>query len=184
MSDWLGSAGAFSQVYWWIALPATGILAILLILSFIGGDADADAELDGDVGFQFLSLKNMVGFFTIFGWTGLVCIDNGMNNGWTIVISFIAGLAMMFLLASVYYFMAKATESGTLVMSNAIGKMGETYLTIPPRRTGYGKVQIRVQGSLRELEAVTDDEEAINTGSLVTVEDVINDETLLVKANR
>jgi len=184
MSEWLGSVGAYGQVYLWIAIPATAILVILLIINFIGGDADADADLDGDIGFQFLTLKNMVGFFTIFGWTGLVCIENGLTNGVTILISLIAGLAMMFLLAAIYYGMSKATESGTLVMTNAIGNMGEAYLPIPPRRTGYGKVQIRVQGSLRELEAVTDSDEEIKTGALVTVEDLVNGEILLVKANK
>jgi hypothetical protein len=184
MYEWLSSPGAYEQIYFWIAVPATCILVILLIINFIGGDVDADADLDGDMGFQFLTLKNLVGFFAIFGWTGMVCAENGLSNGVTIVIALLAGLAMMFLLAGIYYLMAKATESGTLVMSNAIGNMGETYLPIPPRRTGYGKVQIRVQGGLRELEAVTDGDDEIKTGALVTVKDIINGETLLVTVNK
>ena len=184
MLEWWNNAGALEQVYYWVALPATGILVVLLILNFIGGDADGDADFDGDIGFQFLTLKNMVGFFSVFGWTGLLCIDSGLGNGVTLLISIAAGVAMMFFLATMFLMLNRATESGTLVVENAIGNIGETYLPIPPRRTGYGKVQIRVQGGLRELEAVTDDDELIPTGKLVTVESIVSGETLVVKANK
>lgn len=184
MSEWWSSQGALEQVYYWVALPATGLLVILLILNFIGADSDADADFDGELGFQFLTLKNMTGFFAVFGWTGLVCIDAGLSNGFTLIVSFASGLAMMTVLATLFYLMNKATESGTLVVKNAIGHIGETYLTIPPRRTGYGKVQIRVQGALRELDAVTDADIEIKTGTLITVEDVVSEEILLVKENK
>ena len=91
---------------------------------------------------------------------------------------------MMFFHGFLFLMLNRATESGTLVMENAIGNVGETYLPIPPRRTGYGKVQIRVQGGLRELGAVTDDDEQIATGTLVTVESIVSGETLVVKANK
>ena len=187
MGDWWASLDGIAQIYWIIAIPATAIFLIILILNLVAGvdaDVDLDADVDGEIGFQFISLKNLLGFFTIFGWSGLACLEADMSNTSTIIISFICGLAMMVIMATLFYFMSKLTEDGTLNINNAKNGIGETYLTIPPRRTGFGKVQIKVQGGLHELEAVTDSETEISTGRLVTVVDVLNDELLLVKENK
>ena len=86
-------------------------------------------------------------------------------------------------MAALFYFMSKLTDSGTLNMKNAIGHLGEVYLTIPGNRNGMGKVQLTVQGSIRTLDAITDDMEAIKTSSLIQVIDVIDQQILLVKRN-
>ena len=65
-------------------------------------------------------------------------------------------------------------------MKNAVNGIGEVYLNIPAERGGMGKVSIKVQGSLRELEAMTDDNEDLMRGSVVQVVDVINEHILLV----
>jgi hypothetical protein len=65
-------------------------------------------------------------------------------------------------------------------IANAINLTGTTYLFIPANRGGMGKVHIKVQGSLRELQAVTDDDTDIATGSLIRVKNIINDNILLV----
>ena len=46
-----------------------------------------------------------------------------------------------------------------------------------------GKVHIKVQGSLHELQAITDDETQIATGKLVKVKAVINDSVLIVTSD-
>lgn len=76
--------------------------------------------------------------------------------------------------------MGKLTESGTLNLNNAVGKVGTVYLTIPAKRGGLGKVQVKVQG-LQTLDAFTDNAENIKTGALVEITEIINDEILLVK---
>ena len=84
-------------------------------------------------------------------------------------------------MASLFYFMSKLAESGTLNMKNAVGKLGEVYLVVPGNRGGMGKVQLNVQGSLRTLDAITDDTENISTSSIIEVLEVIDDQILLVK---
>ena len=179
------------QILWGIAIPSTLIFFILLILSFFGAEAETDFEtemdvdmevsLDGGVPFQFLSFKNMIGFFTIFSWTGLACIDSGFALGKTILISTIAGSLMMALMASIFYFMGKMVQSGTLKISNALNKVGEVYLTIPHSRGGSGKIQIKVQGSLREISAITDEREDLKQGSIVRVKQIIDGSILVVE---
>ncbi|MFY9150409.1 MAG: hypothetical protein WAO52_00205 [Prolixibacteraceae bacterium] len=180
-----------SQVYWIIAAPSTLIFLLLLVLTIFGSDADTDVQtdvghtfIDGDgIPFQFLSVKNIVGFFTLFGWSGLGFISVGMAPWLVIILSFICGFAMMLAMASLFYFMSKLAESGNMNLKNAIGRSGEVYLTIPANRKGMGKVQLTVQGTLETIDAITDDTEDIPTSSLIQVKDVINNQILLVRRN-
>jgi hypothetical protein len=160
-------------------------LVFLLIAAFLGsgseasGDADGAVEGDAGIGFQFFTLKNAVGFFTIFSWTGIASLNNGHELYVSILLSTGAGLLMMGAMAGLFYGITRMTESGTLNLKNGIGRQGEVYLRIPGHRQGYGKVQINIQGSLRELQALTDDDD-IRTGAIVKVVDVIDEHILLV----
>ena len=44
-----------------------------------------------------------------------------------------------------------------------------------------GKVQLKVQGSLRELEAITDEDHDLETATIIEVIEVVSAELLLVK---
>jgi len=188
LPNW-SEVGIFEQVFWVITIPATVVFLILLALTVFGGDADTgvDTDIDSDLSdgdsipFQFLSLKNIVAFFAVFGWSGIGFINAGLASWLVILLAFICGLLMMVLMATLFYFMSKLAESGTLKMKNAVGKLGEVYLVIPASRGGMGKVQLNVQGSLRTLDAITDDLENIRTSSIIQVLDVIDDQILLVK---
>ena len=178
-----------SQVYWTITAPATLVFLFLVIISIFGSDVDSDVPTefdhplaDGDgIPFQLLSLKNIVGFFTMFGWSGLGFISAGLAPWLVIVLSFICGFVMMLAMALLFYFMSKLVESGNMNIKNAVGRSGEVYLPIPGKRQGMGKVQITVQGTLQTLDAVSDDPEIIPTSSLVQVTDIINNQILLVR---
>jgi hypothetical protein len=187
LPNW-SEVGMFEQVFWIVTIPSTVIFLILLVLTIFGGDADADVDTDIDsdiangdfIPFQFLSLKNIIAFFTVFGWSGIGFVNAGLASWLVIVLATLCGLVMMLLMATLFYFMSKLAESGTLKMKNAIGKLGEVYLVIPGNRGGMGKVQLNVQGSMRTLDAITDDAETIPTSSIIQVLDVIDDHILLV----
>jgi len=186
-SSWWEGLSLILKIYWGLAIPFTLFFILQLILTFVSGDVtddtpDAEVEADHGVAFQFFTLKNMVAFFTIFSWTGIACIDSGLSGTISLLISFFAGLAMMALMATLMYFIMKTNVSGTLKMKNAVGKVGEVYLRLGAKRGNIGKVQIKVQGSMRTLDALTDDEEDIPTGKVITVSNIINDHLLLVTA--
>lgn len=191
LSTWWNSMDTIHQIYWGIAIPFSLIFLIQMVLTFIGGDmdmemdGDADFDVDHDTGagFQFFTLKNFIGFFTIFSWAGIAALDSGYGTATTLIISTISGLIMMTLMASLFYFFSKLTDSGTMNINNAKGAVAEVYMRIHGNRSNVGKVLVKVQGSLRELEAITDDEEDLPTGSVVNVKDVINDNILLVSKN-
>ena len=72
-------------------------------------------------------------------------------------------------------------QSGTIdVKKQAVGCTGRVYLTIPANREGEGKVQININNSVREYEAVTDGGK-LPTGVQIKVVEVISESTLLVE---
>jgi hypothetical protein len=188
MDEWWAALSQLEQVYWATAF-ISGILFIVVLIGTIlgsGGDSDMDhvdmdMDADGGIGFQFLTFKNLVGFFTVFAWAGLASINAGMSNTATILISLGCGFAMMMLMAWTFLWMSKQAESGTLQIKNAINQVGEVYLTIGKERSSLGKIQIKVQGSFRELDAVTDELEDLTQGDVIKVAAVVSGELLLVE---
>ena len=188
MKEWFSALTGFEQIYWGVALIASVIFIFVLISTIMGGDADdidgdVDAEVDADtgIGFQFFTFKNLVAFFTIFGWSGIAFLDAGYSKGIVVLLSTICGLAMMFVMAFMIYQINKLVSSGTLKIQNAIGQIGEVYLTIGAKRSKIGKVQITVQGSLRELEALTDHSKDLERGAVVKVKETTANGILIVE---
>ena len=99
----------------------------------------------------------------------------------TLAISSASGLIAMSIMATIFYFMSRLTDSGTLNMKNALGKTGTVYLVIPAKRSAAGKITLEVQGRNIEVNAITDDESDIPTGSVISVLEIVNTSLFLVK---
>lgn len=188
--EWFSELTSFEKFYWVITGVASLFFVFVIISTFLGGDTDdigdADAEVDADTGagFQFFTLKNTVAFFAIFGWSGVSSINAGNSSAITIIISIIAGLIMMTLVALMMFYMRKLNDSGTLNMKNAMGAIGEVYTTIGAGRSSIGKVQIKVQSSLRDLEALTDYEKDLTQGMVIKVTEVTSNGILIVEPQK
>ena len=87
-------------------------------------------------------------------------------------------------MATLYFFISKLTDSGTLIYKNALDAVGEVYLTIGADRSKIGKVTVRVQGSMRELDALTDSLSELKTGTIIKVVDVTSNGILIVDQTR
>jgi hypothetical protein len=188
--EWFQELSAFQKTYWVITGISTLMFLVVLISTFIGADADdigdVDAEIDADTGagFQFFTFKNVVAFFAIFGWSGIASIDAGYSIPVTILNSLACGLAMMSVMAAMFYYISKLTSSGTLQMENAVNSIGEVYLTVGANRSKIGKVQVKVQGALRELEALTDYNEDLVQGNVIKVIEVTNNGILIIEPQK
>ena len=176
------------KTYFIIACIGSVLFLGFMLLAFLGGDTEADTpdvdmEIDGDggIGFQFLSIRNMLAFFTIFGWTGVLCTRYGMSTITTVILSTLAGLMMMFIIASLFYYMGKLASSGTLDVRKAVGSIGEVYLPVGGKKTTIGQIQIKVQGTLVTLDAITQDDNDLPTGTVVKVKSIVSDELLLIE---
>ena len=205
--NWWNSLDLAAQIFYCIAIPASVILIIQTILTFVGigdgAEADADADIPDDAdmpdgvfgndtvteahdfvgleGLRILTLRGIIAFFVVFGWVGVVMNAFAIKLYITIPVAFVCGVAMMLLLAIIFRYLMKLRNNGNINNKNAIGVSGKVYLTITPSRQGQGKVQIIVQGAFIEREAVTDDVSAIPTGSEVVVVGVSGQTDLIVK---
>jgi hypothetical protein len=179
VNAWWAEKAAFERIYWIITLAFTLFFLLQMAMTLLGGDHDG-AVGDAGIGFQFFTIKNLLAFFTILGWTGLACIHSGVGPFATIGISVFCGLVMMGIMSALFYYTSKLSHSGTLNIKNAVGQTGEVYLKIPAARSGTGKVLIKVQGSIRELDALTDDFTDLPSHSRIRVQQSLGDDLLLV----
>ncbi|MEN1760968.1 hypothetical protein AAIG11_10805 [Anoxynatronum sibiricum] len=192
MIDWLTEVLAFDRIYWYLAIPFTVLLAIQLVATFVGiggeggfdgGEDGLDLGEDGDFepGFQLFTVRNFITFFAVFGWAGITFSNAGLGQFATILLSTILGIIVLLIVSALFYFITKLADSGTMDIQRAKGVTGEVYLRIPAKRKGMGKVSIKLQGSIRELDAMTDEDDVITTGNIIVVKDVISNSILLVE---
>ena len=188
IASWWQSMATFEKILWAIAILFSLLFLIQTIMSAIGGDGDAHGDADdavGDddgIGYQFFTIKNLIAFFTMFGWVGIAVYKGGLGPGMAIIAGIAGGVLMVAIMFFLFKNVSRLKHSGTMQIKNAVNQVGETYLFIPAKRGGTGKVHVKVQGSLRELQALTDDSSDIPTGKLIKVTDIINDQILLVTA--
>ncbi len=205
MVAWWIALGTVGQVFACIAIPATVMLIIQMILTLIGlGGDDMDAQTDGadadgidtdiddssfddadmdiaDGGLRVFTLRGLIAFFSVTGWVGTVCCNFGLNLPVTIIISVASGLLAMFLIAALLKWLLKLQYDGTEDVKEALGVSGTVYLKIPPARSGKGKVNVIIQGKLSEKDAVTDEETVIDRDEEITVIGISGGETLIVR---
>lgn len=186
-TSWWQHLESFEKILWGIALVFSAFYLLQSLLSIAGGDVDhtagdSDSAIDHDDGmqYQFFSIKNMIVFFTMFGWVGLASYYSGIGKLATVLLALAGGTVVVLLMFVVLKNMSQLRHNGAMQLTNAINQTGSTYLFIPANRSGVGKVHIKVQGTLHELPAMTDDENEIATGKLIRVKNIINDRILLV----
>lgn len=191
-SNWWGQMTSLEHVYWIIAVAASVVLLIQLVLAFVSGmdfhiGSDLGAHGCGDSSssdfnlphFQLLTIRNVVAFFAVFGWVGLAMIHANASTSLSILVSFFCGLAMMFIMSAMFLGLSRLQSSGNLDVSSAKGLQAKVYLTIPSSRKGEGKIEVVIQGKIVEMDAMTDDVEPISTGTFVNIKDVLNNQAVV-----
>lgn len=195
MTEWWNALDSFEQALWGITLIATLIFVIQTIATFMGmdGDAGIDADFSGDMDvdgvdgdggdgmpFQLFTFRNFVNFFLGFGWTVIALQDNIESRPLLLAAGVLVGALLVAAVMYMFYFMGKLVQSGNMDIKQATGKTVQVYLTIPAQKQGMGKVHIKLQDSLHELDAITDGD-AIPSGNMAKVKEVIDGKLLLVE---
>ncbi len=138
-------------------------------------------DMSGLDGLRIFTMRGIVAFFVVFGWVGVAMDASGAKLWLTLPIAFVCGFAMMLMLAFLFRAIMKLRSDGNTDNRNAVGISGKVHLTIPPSRTGEGKVHIMLQGSYVERNAVTDETDPIPTGQEIVVIGVSGQTDLIVK---
>ncbi|MBN2605166.1 MAG: NfeD family protein [Bacilli bacterium] len=171
-----------TNAYLYIAIAFTTFFILQGVFSLfgIGDQFELDSDFDGDLDAHFdlsdgvsmtlhlFSIRGVIAFFVMFGWTGYFLSNNGINGFLVFVISFIAGGIMLFLVSLIYFLMGKLSQNGTINIKDAIGRTGTAYMPIPERNQGTGKIQIIVGETLQTLDCISKDK-GIKTGQQIKV---------------
>lgn len=194
---WWETLNLAQKIYFCIACPATVLLVVQIILLLVGfgsgggdidadtdvdcpdagGDVDGDGILDNDPGITLFSVRGLVAFFAIGGWLGYTLADN--NLPLAIVISLVAGTAALVGMAFLMKWLTGLQSNGNINYSEAVGKIAEVYLTVPPKNQGSGKVTLNVSERFIEKSAIQAGDAPIPTGAKVKIISVIGDEYLV-----
>jgi hypothetical protein len=185
--EFFNEMDALLRTFWYIALPVSLVFIIQTILTFIGGDAtdgleaDFDGDMTGDSGpFQLFSLRNLINFLLGFSWFGISFWNVVENKTVLIGLAVVVGLIFLFLFFFIIRQLQKLQEDNTFTLKEVVGKTAVVYLRIPAERSGTGKIQVSVRGSVHELSAITNGEE-IQSGAVVNVSQIIDEQILLVE---
>jgi hypothetical protein len=195
IATWWADLSPVMKLLWGVTLAATLIFVIQTVMTFLGADADGSTDFDMDVdtsmdgsdlsnidgGANLYTFRNFVNFFLGFGWTAIILQPSVKSTAVLIIISILVGIALVALVMYMFKWLYSMQQSGNInVYKACVGCQGKCYLRIPAERSGEGKVQITIQGAVREYNAVTDGDE-IKTGTPVKVLEAINANTLLVE---
>ncbi len=168
------------------------------------GDADFDGGLDGggdvtvdptDVGdihqdmsspadladFRLISVQSVIAFLTIFSWSGITAITNGMPEWAALLLAAVLGFGAMFLVAKIIQWSSRLAQNGTFNVKNLLGESGTVYIPIPSKGSGTGKINVSCGERFMEFDAVTEEQEGIKTGTAVRIVDIISGSTLVVE---
>lgn len=172
------------QWFWGLAILSNIFFVLYLVVQFAGGhdvDADGGLHLDGpDTGFTILSVRSLLAFGMFMGYTGVVATRQGASWPVALFLGTVAGVLAAWLAWRLLRLLLRLQASGTLDLENAIGQTGEVHLRIPTPGLGSGKVMVQVQGALRELDAVSEEQE-IPTGTSILVVGTTENGTLIVQ---
>ena len=193
IASWWAGLDTAMKILWGITITTSLIFVIQTILTFIGADADAnfdtgiDVSMDGtdlsniEGGSNLYTFRNFVNFLLGFGWTSVLLHDQIASPFLLYLLAVVVGIALVAAVMWLFKWLSGMQQSGNIdIYKSAAGCSGSVYLTIPAARSGEGKVQITINGAVREYNAVTDGD-AIKTGTPIKVTEVIDGNTLLVE---
>lgn len=176
------------RAFWFIAIPVSVFFIIQTIMTFVGGDAmdgvnaDFDSDFtDGEAPFQLFSLRNLINFLLGFSWSGIAFYDLIQSKPLLFIVAIVVGIIFVGIFFVIIKQLMKLAEENNFKMDETLGKTAEVYLTIPANKSGKGKVLISVRGSVRELDAMTETDEAITSSTLVKISRIENSNVLIVE---
>jgi len=138
------------------------ILRSVMMVMGMGGADQSDGEAgdvdishgDGDtpvVALKLLTIHGMTAFLLMFGLIGYFMLLNGSPLWLTNIMSSLAGLVTLYIIAKLFQSSRKLQSDGTIYPKDIVGVEGSVYLTVRPGE--IGKVQLTVRGALKVFDA-------------------------------
>ncbi|MBW3597669.1 MAG: hypothetical protein KY475_10375 [Planctomycetes bacterium] len=151
------------------------------------GDAGGDhhgMEHDSSNLFKMFTFRSLVAAIAFFGIAGMTASKAELDAFTTLGIALVAGALALYFVGWLFQSMHRLAEDGNVRIEHAVGLPGTVYIPIPERKSGAGKIQLKLQNRIVELRAVTSEAEKLPTGANVVVVEVINANTVEVELAR
>lgn len=194
------SMSVLMKILWGITLTASLIFIVQTVMTFIGADSggmdtDLDGDLSGDVpdsaledpsnlghtGMNLYTFRNLINFLLGFGWTAIILNSRIKSTFLLVLISVLVGVGLVVAVMYLFKWLSSMQQTGTInLYKSAVDCQGSVYIPIPGHREGEGKVQVTINDSVREYNALTDGD-ALKTGVQIRIVEVINANTVLVE---
>jgi hypothetical protein len=176
-SNWWEALSALQQSLWLVAVTGMLLLLILIVMSLI--DPETEAEATARLSRVF-NPRTILTFLTFFGWVGLLISYTSLAQHYVIAGGALAGLIAAAMAKGVTLMLLRLAPRPTLSNpQRLVQSTGRVLYTVPSHRNGFGKVHLNVKGAPYEIEAMTAGME-LRRGSSVRVVDVIEEGRVLV----
>lgn len=188
MKEWFTSLSVMEQIFFWLGIVSTLFLIvqiILMCLSSFGGDIDVDGDGDIDVdvdsGVSIFTVKSITAFFAVGSWSGLLTCQVASDSlQWlAIIVSIISGAIAMSIMVVLLRAIVKLQCNGAFEIEKIVGTKATVYVSVPPSRSGRGKITMNAQGRFMELDAVTDCTERLAVDEVVEIVSTDNECTVV-----
>ena len=182
MIEWIKNLSVLEHIYFWLGIVSTIFLIVQIVMmcfSSFGGDADLDMDgdgvIDGDVdvdsGISIFTIKGITAFFAVGSWSGLLtCALASQKLQWlSVIVAVLAGGIAMAVVVVVLNALKKLQCNGAVQYDKLVGQTATVYVSIPPSRSGRGKITLNAQGKYMEIDALTDGTEKIAVDETVEI---------------
>ena len=174
MVEWWNGLNTLQHVFFCMAVPALLLMVIQTILSVIGADHDMDTDIDVDIDcLSFFTIRGLVAFFLVGGTVGFFVAENKSLWWLAILLAVVSGVLARIGMAFLVRLILKLQNEGNVDANNAVGKKGTVYIRIPKKGEGTGKINVLVQESYSEFDAMSNGEE-LQTGTNVLIVGIQN----------
>ncbi|MDD5602145.1 MAG: hypothetical protein PHP78_04190 [Candidatus Izemoplasmatales bacterium] len=197
MALWWSNLMVLQQVAFIIAVTATIIMLVFLVLmlfgmddsTFDGGVQDTDLDFLSDEplsaisGLKLFTVRGALALLSVGGWV-IYIIAPLMHVVLALLIGVASGLLASFLQALAFKAALKLESTGNFDYERAIGKTASVYIRIPKERLGKGKVMLNLEDRFIEVDAITDEGSDLMSKTMVDIIGLENNTTVVVREKK
>ncbi|MGI5898681.1 MAG: hypothetical protein ACOX8S_02025 [Christensenellales bacterium] len=143
--------------------------------------SDVNERTAGESGIKFVTVRGVITFFAITGWTGILFMEFKFPELISIIFALIFGAGAMVTVAYLVRALMRLDASGKRSYNAALGQVCDVYLTIPASGQGSGKVTMNLGGRFSEYDAITTCPRPIKTGEVARVVDIVKMNVMVVE---
>ena len=169
--------------YYLVGAVAYGIFVIQFILSWVGGDLEADVDLDGDADLSISDIVSFKGFIHfLMGCSSWLILKSKIGEllWYDYLIAAVLGLLFMIILYYIYkLFMKLECKPKILEGQELVGRPAEVYIPMGLGSDGYYKYAITCDNNNGIVELYAKSANKLSTGDLVTIQAFVNNYYLI-----